>query len=328
MFVVLVCVFCFGKTPAKVTVCDLYQNAPKYNKQLVEVRGRVGFGFEDFTLSAADCKIKDPSIYDPSEYGGLPSVWLEFGGDIEAPITYCCGSHERKKGADIEVEGIKIPVQWDIELERFVRLVSAKRKRAPNGSDCFQACYFFEVAATITGRFFAGERFDRADGKYFYQGYGHLGCCNLLVIQSVKDVEAERTDVPSGLKYACTHNRWKVDFRTKAQVEQKHADGAHEEWRATEPDRVAAEALKLRMQEWREMKPDAVFTLEQSYGGALHPPYSMWEPYEAVVYLWRSNDQLTRYAVELRRWKKNAGPSQPSVWVPVLAERESCILVK
>ena len=119
-----------------------------------------------------------------------------------------------------------------------------------------------------------------------------------------------------------------MDFLHQSLVAQKRAGAAHEQWKATDPDRVAAEAFKLQMQRWREMKPDTAFTLEQSYGGALHPPYSIWEPYEAAVYLWRSNDQLTNYALELRRWKKDAAPGQPSVWVPVLAERENCISVR
>ena len=122
-FVILVSLLCHGETPAKVTVCDLYQNAPKYDKQLVEVRGRVGFGFEDFTLNAGDCRIQEPSVYDPSANGWSPSVWLEFGGDIGAPVTYCCGSHDRKPGTDIEIQGIRIPVQHDIEFERFVKLI-------------------------------------------------------------------------------------------------------------------------------------------------------------------------------------------------------------
>lgn len=334
LFTVLCSAFCFAELPARVTLCELYQNAPKYDKQVVEVRGRVGFGFEDFTLNPVDCKVEDASVYD-----GWPTVWLEFGGDVEAPITYCCGSHERKQGVDIEVEELRIPIRKDIEFQRFVRLVSAKRKYAPNGKECGESCYFFAVTATITGRFFAGERFDRTDGKHFFQGYGHLGCCSLLVIQSVKDTETQRTNVPGGLKYQCTHNAWKSDLR-QCEVSQKLADDPGEE--ATDVSGVAAaDALRQRMEEWHETVPESAGSLRTEYriaptaltgnerecGGAFHSASSAWEPYEGVVYTWRTHDQLTTYQVELRRWKHRR-TKDLSVWAPVSVERESCTLVK
>lgn len=45
--------------------------------------------------------------------------------------------------------------------------------------------------ATLVGHFFAGDRIQRA-GVERWEGYGHLGCCSLLVIQQVLAVR----DVP------------------------------------------------------------------------------------------------------------------------------------
>jgi hypothetical protein len=195
--ITLACTFSFAETPITLSVCELYQHAPKYNKKLVEVRGIVGFGFENFTLNAADCKLDEPSVFDPSVYKSSPDVWLEFGGDLEAPVTYCCGSHRRKKGVDLKVDGVTVPLQKDSEFARFLELLTAKRERNQNGEECYQGCYFNKVTATITGRFFSGEQYTRLDGKYFYQGYGHLGCCSLLVIQSVTHIAYEKTGVPN-----------------------------------------------------------------------------------------------------------------------------------
>lgn len=44
--------------------------------------------------------------------------------------------------------------------------------------------------ATIVGRFFAGIRQPAATGVFW--GYGHLGCCSLLVIQQVVSVDGAR----------------------------------------------------------------------------------------------------------------------------------------
>ena len=84
----------------------------------------------------------------------------------------------------------------------------------PDGSQCDEnECRFYRlVQATITGMFFAGQ--DTA-----MPGYGHLGCCHLMVIKQVSDVSAERTQVPAGGEFKCTGETWSVSPAGAARLE-------------------------------------------------------------------------------------------------------------
>ncbi|MCX6617842.1 MAG: hypothetical protein NTZ98_17315 [Acidobacteria bacterium] len=159
--------------PIGVSVCQLQENPVAFDKTLVRVRGQISIAFEDFSLTAGTCKSSGAGI------------WLEFGGDVEAPTIYCCGDHSRKKGTVLKVEGFSLPLKRDRSLRDFLRLVDTQRKPQPGSTQP-------GIAATITGRFFAGKPWTRSDGKVLYMGYGHLGCCSLLVIQQVSDVAAQR----------------------------------------------------------------------------------------------------------------------------------------
>ncbi len=173
--------------PLVVSACALADHPAAYNHKLVRVESRVTLGFEDFSLYPVDCPDKRFAI------------WLDFGGDVEAPTIYCCGSHAREPNSRLLVEGFVIPLVKDSSLESLLRHLQGSRETNPNGDPCYdQECKLFEVTSTLVGRFFAGEllRKDR-DGEV-YGGYGHLGCCSLLAIQQVLGVEAVRTGVPEG----------------------------------------------------------------------------------------------------------------------------------
>lgn len=45
----------YANDSAALTPCDLLNDPAKYNKQTVQVRGRVSVAFEDFTLATPDC---------------------------------------------------------------------------------------------------------------------------------------------------------------------------------------------------------------------------------------------------------------------------------
>jgi hypothetical protein len=49
-----------------------------------------------------------------------------------------------------------------------------------------QPDYTISDRTTLVGRFFAGQR-QAVAGKVMWAGYGHMGCCSLLVIQQVLD---------------------------------------------------------------------------------------------------------------------------------------------
>jgi hypothetical protein len=47
------------------------------------------------------------------------------------------------------------------------------------------------VTATLTGTFLAGNRKLQGNGRSPFPGYGHLGCCFLLVISRVDTADAD-----------------------------------------------------------------------------------------------------------------------------------------
>ena len=157
--------------PKDVNLCQLEQNALQFDNKLVTVRAVANLGFEDFTLGGADCKTDN-------------SVWLTFGGDVSDIATYCCGDHSRTPGQMLKIDGEPISLLKDANYKHFVHFLEASRNRLPDGERCFYRCNFYRVTATFAGLFLAktGDR-----------GYGHLGCCNLLVIEEISDVSAQRT---------------------------------------------------------------------------------------------------------------------------------------
>ena len=154
-------------------------------------------------------EFEDFSLYDPDCHApGLSGVWLTFGGDQDEITTYCCVNHTRKKGTNIEAGGHSIPLLRDQALHEFLRVLQTQRLRRPDGRQCeSDECYYYRpVAATVTGLFLSGQ-----GNGHSFSGYGHLGCCHLLVIRQVSDVTAERTLVPAGGQFKCSKETWNVD---------------------------------------------------------------------------------------------------------------------
>ena len=185
------------KAPTEVSVCDLIQSPQTYDGNPVRVRGNVTLAFEDFTLSDPECQ----SHWSPHTV--FSPIWLTYGGDVSSPAVYCCGSHEREKGSILEVEGQKISLIRDAAYQEFRDGLEAQRLRRPDGSPCYDECKYYRITATISGVFFAAKSTNQS-----FSGYGHLGCCHLLVIQRISQVKAERTNVPIGGEYECAKEIW------------------------------------------------------------------------------------------------------------------------
>ena len=149
--------------PAQVTVCELKANPADYNHKLIEVIGFVSHGFEDFGL------------FDPS-CSSWPYVWLEYGGTKKSGTMYCCGvSNSRTRPQELVVEGITVSLTTDETFDTFDKLIR------PDSV----------VHATLIGRFFAGK-----ESRLMGRGYGHMGCCSLLAIQTVVSVDShDRVDL-------------------------------------------------------------------------------------------------------------------------------------
>jgi hypothetical protein len=177
-----------SESPIQVTVCQLETHPDDYDRKLVEVRGRIYFGKFDFFVDAT-C---DP-------HSGS-RVWLDLGGDVLSPAVSwgVSPSLPKSKGVDAELNGIALPLVHDGLLDQFVNDVAAVRPRKPNGSGCGSECLFYEVTATLKGRFF-----ERSES-----GFGMEDCCSLLVIEQVVKLSSKRTTVPAGGQFQCTSDRW------------------------------------------------------------------------------------------------------------------------
>src|SRR4029453_8843235 len=89
----------------KVGVCALQSDPAAYNHKVIEVRGVVSHGFEDFTLSEPSCK---QSL----------GIWLEYGGRGDSQTVFCCGL-KAPRDAALVVEGITPRLIDDPLFRRF-----------------------------------------------------------------------------------------------------------------------------------------------------------------------------------------------------------------
>jgi hypothetical protein len=149
------------------TVCQIASHPLDYAGKMVRVRGRILIAFEQFELSAAECKPVIPDM-----------IWLEYGrGPKRQPTIWCCGdlaSHD------------SIAVIQDGNFTKFDRYLTAKASRRNR----------YEVTATLTGRLDTAASADSS--QRCAGGFGHVGiACSRVVIQSVADVVARYVRDPS-----------------------------------------------------------------------------------------------------------------------------------
>lgn len=147
----------------KVALCALQADPAPYNHKMIDVRAVVSHGLNDFTLSDPGCERRS-------------GIWLEYGGRVNSETEYCCGVKAGPRAADLVVEGITTRLIDNALFRRF-----DARVRSP-GDVSFRA--------HLIGRFFAGLK-QRTPKGDVWGGYGHLGCCSLLVIQQVLAVDSD-----------------------------------------------------------------------------------------------------------------------------------------
>jgi hypothetical protein len=155
-----------AQEPKDVTLCQLSQNPSAYNHALVKDSGTASQGFENFTFADSTCKPPTTDHFWP---------WMTYGGTMQSGTAYCCpGEGEKKERKQpIEVECVSVSLVNDGRLKRFMALLTQKPHTA---------------RATLIGVFLAGEP-QATNGRPTLPGYGHLGCCSLLVIRHVESVE-------------------------------------------------------------------------------------------------------------------------------------------
>jgi hypothetical protein len=170
-FVGLLCaptLVCAQENPVDVPGCDIARNPKAFDGKLIRVRGALNVQFEDFSLVIRNCDTTQ-------------DIWLAFGGDVPGIVASTVNDNFRKAGSDLKVNGVSYGISKDESFRRLYALIAASHG---DKSD-------YSVTATLTGMFFAGEEKKNAKGGTNFVGYGHLGCCALLVITQVAAVESD-----------------------------------------------------------------------------------------------------------------------------------------
>jgi hypothetical protein len=223
--------------PRKVTYCELAKDPAAYNHALVRLTAFVTHGFEDFQLAEPNCASPAHRF----------SVWVMYGGKAESNTVYCCpGEAGAKTRPDsLTVEGVQVPLVDDQTFQQFTALL----EKEPDTT----------VRVTVVGRFFSGVS-QTLNGSTYWQGFGHLGCCSLFVIQRVEWFEPHtRSDLDytseagwyekEGCKFGSLQYRRHVSISysdgtaEQSIAEQEMADKG-QPWAFSDPQRVALESLK------------------------------------------------------------------------------------
>jgi hypothetical protein len=153
------------ENPEEVPGCDRARNPKAFDGKLIPVRATLNVQFEDFSLGIKNCDSQQ-------------SIWLAFGGDVPGIVASTVNDAFRKPGVDLEVNGVSAGIRQDENFHRLYALMAARHGDKPD----------YTVTATVIDKFYAGEERRTAKGVVYFAGYGHLGCCALLVITEVSDV--------------------------------------------------------------------------------------------------------------------------------------------
>lgn len=155
--------------PIDLPGCELANNPKAFDGKLVRVHGTLSVHFEDFSLDIPNCETRQ-------------GIWLTFGGDVPGIVASTANDIARRPGSDIKVNGVSYGIKKDVNFSKLYALIAARHGDKPD----------YRVTATLTGIFSAGEEPRNRKGDVVaFGGYGHLGCCALLVITQVSDVESE-----------------------------------------------------------------------------------------------------------------------------------------
>ena len=279
--------------PEEVSICQLIADPAKYNQKLVKVTAFLSHGFEDSGIYDSSCE---------SRFG----VWYEYGGKNSTGTMYCCGvTAARDRPEQITVENIPIPLLVDENFQKLDQLLHQPADTVVHG--------------TVIGRFFSGEKSKAANGKDWWRGYGHMGCCSLFMIQQVVQVDPrDRTnldyrasaDQPDLDKFGCGNYRILTDsdsFKTFIDT-QRAADEGINSWAFDDPLRVAVELLaKLTGKEASSIREVQLKRHTES----------------RMVYEWKPSRNRTTYMVVISRPYELSFHAKTDrvAWVPIAAYR-------
>jgi hypothetical protein len=226
MLTISVVAFAQDEKLPTVSICELQKNPDAYNHKLIQIQGMVSHEFENFSILDAGC----PDF--------RKSPWLMYGGDVPDDVTYAVNGTGNKNR--VNIEGIEVPIRRDPVLERFRRLLNSYRLDQKAKVQYFQTDPSFSVTATLIGRFFAGkDPGKRAIGR----GFGHMGCCTLLVIEQVLSIDNIVSNVKPGELNCYTEGWHEGRGEELLAARQNEIAKSEEKWRTENPRKVATEAL-------------------------------------------------------------------------------------
>ncbi len=221
-----------AEEPIKTTICQLKKDPPAWNHKLVEITGFATHASHDFT------------VYDPN-CPSFPAIWLEYGGTINSGTVNCCKTlNDRHRSQQLVVDDIPLPLNVNQQFQDFDKSIQPPLPAGQSGA---------VEHATLIGTFFAGQQMQDSENGKYWGGYGHLGCCSMLVIQEVKDPDTNRradldygesNENPDLIRQGCTLHMLLPEEQDAALLQAQHeADSGTRGWAFTDPPRVAADAL-------------------------------------------------------------------------------------
>lgn len=156
--------------PVKATLCEISASPAAFNHHLVEVHGIATHGFED------------SGVYDPACSHPRPAIWMEFGGTQSTNTMYCCGfTPKPTRPRPLVIDGIGPPLVNDALFQEFIRRLHTTG--SPQATST--------VGATLRGIVFVRHIQWRNGAPPVWGGYGHMGCCILLVVTQVVALDPE-----------------------------------------------------------------------------------------------------------------------------------------
>ena len=287
--------FAQAEKPVKVSVCELKNNPDAYNHKLIQVEGTVSHEFEDFSLKDTAC----PDFKN--------TTWLMYGGDAPDDVTYCCNGTGNK--GHVNVDGIEIALTNDEVLNRFRRLLNSYRIDKKAKVHYLQTDPTFSVTATLVGQFFAGKP---SDIQGMGRGFGHMGCCTLLVIQQVVSIDKVISNLKPG-EVSCYTEGWHENSNDDLlKAKQSEISKSAERWRNNDPQKVAAEALTAYLHDSNiTLKPEGCRTKHLTYSDKKDDQFS-------TSCFWTSGSSDS-YTVEVMKFYFLKNPSnkwKDIAWMP------------
>ncbi len=287
--------------PFDTTACALTQHPDRYNEGLVSVEGLITVGPDEFLLHDADCD---------DEHG---KIWLEFGGGVESPAT---ASAHLPSHRPHTFESLDLPLNRDRDFDAMQKLLQEAQKSGKTRM----------LRATLIGKYFPGKPAITASGAAMRSGYGHMGCCSLLVIEEVAAVGSELEEPvdfspasktnPRTLTKGCTVEELQVPPREdEDQLERKSLEDEYQYLHNAK--KVAARAIAVQEQTSAKNSADDVEKRLQAESVTQ----------SLASYTWAAPDATTSYHVIVNKpyWLLQTAVSGDAViWVPKSISKTEC----